>query len=180
MSYPFVLAATDHCYLPVLYKLQDSTAHQYLERRFDQKVRLFATGSYIILTCLYLAIVVYAPSLALAQVTGLQVDLSILVTFTVCIFYTSIGGIKAVIWTNVFQAFCMLVSCLVVVIVGEGLVGGSGVVFRDSYAYDRIEIFNMDYSLLTRHTFWSQTVGGYFTWMTIYAVNQTMIQRYCE
>ena len=36
----------------------------------------------------------------------------------------------------------------------------------------------MDPSLLTRHTFWSQTVGGYFTWMTIYAVNQTMIQRY--
>ena len=125
-----------------------------------------------------MAIVVYAPSLALAQVTGLQVDLSILVTFTLCIFYTSLGGIKAVIWTNVFQAFCMITSCLVVVIVGEGLVGGPGVVFKDSYTQRRIEIFNMDPSLLTRHTFWSQTVGGYFTWMTIYAVNQTMIQRY--
>ena len=65
-----------------------------------------------------------------------------------------------------------------VVIVGEGLVGGPGVVFKDSYTHGRIEIFNMDPSLLTRHTFWSQTVGGYFTWMTIYAVNQTMIQRY--
>ena len=55
------------------------------------------------LTSLYLAIVVYAPSLALSQVTGLNVDLAILITFAVCIFYTSLGGIKAVIWTNVFQ-----------------------------------------------------------------------------
>ena len=139
---------------------------------------MFATLSYIILTSLYLAIVVYAPSLALSQVTGLNVDLSIFITFSVCIFYTSLGGIKAVIWTNVFQAFCMLFSCLVVVIVGEKVVGGPGRVFDVNYDNDRIEIFNLDLSLLTRHTFWSQTVGGYFTWMTIYAVNQTMIQRY--
>ena len=52
---------------------------------------------------LYMGIVVYAPSLALSQVTGLNVDLAILITFAVCIFYTSLGGIKAVIWTNVFQ-----------------------------------------------------------------------------
>jgi Na+/proline symporter len=58
---------------------------------------------FIFLTCLYLAIVVYAPALALAQVTGMNTDLSIGLTFLVCIFYTAIGGIKAVIWTNVFQ-----------------------------------------------------------------------------
>ena len=72
----------------------------------------------------------------------------------------------------------MLGSCLVVVMVGEKVVGGPGRVFDVSYHHNRIEIFTMDLSLLTRHTFWSQTVGGYFTWMTIYAVNQTMIQRY--
>ena len=72
----------------------------------------------------------------------------------------------------------MLLSSLAVVIVGERLVGGAGKVFEVSYQHGRVEIFNLSPSLLTRHTFWSQTVGGYFTWMTIYAVNQTMIQRY--
>ena len=66
-------------------------------------MRIFASLSFILLSSLYLAIVVYAPSLALSQVTGLNVDLAILITFAVCIFYTSLGGIKAVIWTNVFQ-----------------------------------------------------------------------------
>ena len=121
---------------------------------------------------------VYAPSLALAQVTGLDMDLSIALTFLVCMVYTTIGGLKAVIWTNVFQAMCMLFSSLVVVILGDIAVGGSEKVFKLNYESKRIELFNLDPSILTRHTFWSQAVGGYFTWMTIYGINQTMIQRY--
>ena len=117
-------------------------------------------------------------ALALAQVTGLNMDLSIGLTFLVCIFYTCLGGIKAVIWTNVFQAVCMITSCLIVVILGEkSIEGGSETVFKLSFESKRIELFNFDPSILVRHTFWSQVVGGYFTWMTIYGINQTMIQR---
>ena len=130
------------------------------------------------LTCVYLAIVVYAPALALAQVTGLNMDLSIGLTFVVCIFYTSLGGLKAVIWTNVFQALCMISSCLVVVILGEKQIkGGAEQVFKVSYESKRIELFEFDPSIFVRHAFWSQVFGGYFTWMTIYGINQTMIQR---
>ena len=71
----------------------------------------------------------------------------------------------------------MLSSCLAVVIIGERAVGGSEEVFKANYESGRIELFNFDPSILTRHTFWSQVVGGYFTWMTIYGINQTMIQR---
>ena len=177
-SYPFVVAATAHIYLPVYFKIQAKSVHYYLELRFNRAVRLFASVCFIMLTCVYLAIVVYAPALALAQVTGLNMDLSIGLTFVVCIFYAALGGLKAVIWTNVFQALCMITSCLIVVIIGENAVGGSEKVFKLSYESKRIELFNLDPSILVRHTFWSQVVGGYFTWMTIYAVNQTMIQRY--
>ena len=91
-------------YFLVFFKSNFHFQCRYLEKRFESRaVRLFAATCFILLTCLYLAIVVYAPSLALSQVTGLNIDLSIVLTFAVCIFYTSIGGIKAVIWTNVFQ-----------------------------------------------------------------------------
>ena len=178
LSYPFVVAATAHVYLPVYFKLQAKSVHYYLELRFNRAVRIFASVCFIMLTCLYLAIVVYAPALALAQVTGMDMNLSIGLTFLVCIFYTALGGIKAVIWTNVFQALCMITSCLVVVILGEEASGGSAKVFELSYKSKRIELFNFDPSILVRHTFWSQVVGGYFTWMTIYGINQTMVQRY--
>ena len=41
-----------------------------------------------------------------------------------------------------------------------------------------MELFNLDPSILVRHTFWSQLIGGYFAWMTMYGVSQTMVQRY--
>ncbi len=72
----------------------------------------------------------------------------------------------------------MLTSSLAVVILGEMTVGGSERVFERNFVSKRIELFHLDPSILVRHTFWSQVVGGYFTWMTIYGVNQTMIQRY--
>ncbi len=56
-----------------LFSMQYRSAHEYLEHRFSRPVRLFASVCFILLTCLYLAIVVYAPSLALSQVTGMQV-----------------------------------------------------------------------------------------------------------
>ena len=55
----------------------------------------------------------------------------------VCIFYTTIGGLKAVIWTNVFQAGCMFFSSLTVVIIGEYAVGGSAEVFRSGLGLGR-------------------------------------------
>ena len=51
----------------------------------------------------YMAIVVYAPALALAQVTGLNVHISVSLICFVCIFYTTLGGMKAVLWTDALQ-----------------------------------------------------------------------------
>jgi len=62
----------------------------------------------------------------------------------------------------------MFFSSLVVVIIGDLAVGGSEEVFRLSYESKRIEMFNFDPSILVRHTFWSQAVGGYFTWCQFY------------
>ena len=65
-----------------------------------------------------------------------------------------------------------------VIHLGEQAVGGSEVVFKLSYESNRMELFNLDPSILVRHTFWSQLIGGYFAWMTMYGVSQTMVQRY--
>ena len=59
--------------------------------------------AYIVQTTLYMGVVVYAPSLALQAVTGLDKTVSILVIGLVCTFYSTIGGMKAVLITDVFQ-----------------------------------------------------------------------------
>lgn len=127
---------------------------------------------------LYMSIVLYAPSLALSQVTGIRVWTSVLSIGVVCTFYTTIGGIKAVIWTDLFQVLMMFAAMFAVAIKGIADEGGIEKVWMTNYNGSRIEFFNFDTSPLTRHTVWSLVIGGYFTWLSIYAVNQAMVQRY--
>jgi sodium-coupled monocarboxylate transporter 8/12 len=76
---------------------------QYLELRFGQVTRLAASVAFSLQMILYMGIVLYAPALALEAVTGLSKTLSGLIIGLVCTFYSTIGGMKAVIITDVFQ-----------------------------------------------------------------------------
>jgi sodium-coupled monocarboxylate transporter 8/12 len=76
---------------------------QYLELRFGQVARLVASLAFSLQMILYMGIVLYAPALALEAVTGLSKTLSVLSIGLVCTFYSTIGGMKAVVVTDVFQ-----------------------------------------------------------------------------
>lgn len=60
---------------------------------------------------------------------------------TICVFYTMIGGIKAVVWTDVIQATVMVSSCVLVVVLGVSKVGGLSEVWRRAEEGNRIEFF---------------------------------------
>ena len=62
--------------------------------RFGQHVKMICGGVFALSMMLYIAIVVYTPALALEQVVGLNVDLSCASIFVICVFYTSVGGMK--------------------------------------------------------------------------------------
>ena len=178
LSYPLVMASAAMFYLPVFWKLNVSTSYEYLEWRFNRHVRALASACFVLQMVLYMAIVVYTPALAMSQVTGFHVDAASAVIFLVCIFYTAIGGIKAVMWTDTFQATVMFGSFLAVIIKGNYDAGGAQQVFDHNYQTGRIELFNFDFDMTNRHTVWCLLIGGYFTWISIYGINQTQVQRY--
>merc|ERR1719427_1945879 len=170
LAYPFVMGATAHMFLPVYERLQVATSYQYLELRFGKSVRLLAACCFTIQMTMYMAIVVYAPAFPL--------DIAVVVIFVVCIFYSAIGGIKAVMWTDTFQAVCMFGSFLAIIIKGNIDAGGASRVFDVNYQSGRVELFNFDPDPRQRHTVWSLVIGGFFTWISIYGINQTQVQRY--
>ena len=88
----------------------------------------------------------------------------------VCTFYSTLGGIKAVLITDVFQSLLMFLGIGAVVFGGTFVLGGINEVFY--LAQDRLEFFNMTIDPTVRHTFWTQSVGGMFIFLSIYAVNQ--------
>ena len=81
----------------------DKSTYEYLNLRFGNATRMMAVIAFLIQTALYLGIVIYAPALALANTTGMDLWGAVVGTGLVCTLYTTLGGMKAVIWTSVFQ-----------------------------------------------------------------------------
>lgn len=90
-------------FIPVFYRLNVTSIYEYLELRFNKVVRMSAVIISVISGFIYMSFVIYAPALAISSITNLSLDLSIIVIGAVCTFYSSLGGIKAVIWADVFQ-----------------------------------------------------------------------------
>lgn len=124
---------------------------------------------------LYMGIVLYAPALALSAVTGLSKWTSILSLGLVCSFYSTIGGMKAVLWTDVFQSVLIFFAILIVLLKGFLDAGDLKHVLQS--VSSRLEFFRLDLDPTVRHTFWTQVIGGVFTFTAIYGVNQAQVQR---
>ncbi|KAM9515871.1 sodium/iodide cotransporter isoform 4-T6 [Guaruba guarouba] len=169
---------TAKLFLPVFYRLGLTSTYEYLERRFSRSVRLCGTLQYVMATMLYTGIVIYAPALILNQVTGLDIWASLLSTGVICTFYTTIGGMKAVIWTDVFQVFVMLSGFLAIIIRGVLLVGGPTMVLTIAANGSRMNLADFNPDPRSRYTVWTFLVGGTLVWLSMYGVNQAQVQRY--
>ncbi|XP_063800401.1 sodium-coupled monocarboxylate transporter 2 [Pseudophryne corroboree] len=177
ISYTFVIIFSAELFVPVFYRSGITSTYEYLELRFNRAVRYTATIIYIVQTILYTGVVIYAPALALNQVTGFNLWGSVFATGIVCTFYCTLGGLKAVVWTDAFQMVVMVVGFLSVLIEGTIQNGGPSKIWQTAINGSRLDIADFDTDPLRRHTFWTIAVGGTFTWLGIYGVNQSTIQR---
>jgi len=164
-------------FLPVYYNLRLTSSYEYLERRFSFSVRMLGSIVFVVQTVLYTAIVLYGPSLTLESVTGFPLWLSTVLTGLVCTFYTTVGGMKAVIWTDVFQGIVMLVGMTTIIIVGTLKVGSLGKVFDIAYKGHRLDV-DLSIDPTHRSTLWAFLIGGVFQMLPVYATNQTAVQRF--
>ncbi|TMW53134.1 hypothetical protein DOY81_001862 [Sarcophaga bullata] len=156
-------------YLPVFHNLSITSTYEYLESRFDRRLRMFGSVMFTIMNIGYLPIVIYVPALAFNQVTGVAVHT---ITPIVC------GGLKAVVWTDVVQTVSMVGALILVAIKGSMDVGGASNVFQEAWDSGRLELPDLNINPTIRHTLWSQLIGGVFYWTQTNAVSQNMIQRY--
>lgn len=111
-------------YLPVFYELQLTSSFEYLELRFDKSVRRVASLIYAISIIIFVPIIVYVPALAFSQVSGINLHFITLVTSLICVFYTTVGGLKAVVWTDTLQFVLMIGAVCCVIFLGLRETGG--------------------------------------------------------
>ncbi|MBM4036157.1 MAG: sodium/solute symporter, partial [Planctomycetes bacterium] len=155
------------------------SVYQYLEQRIHVSARLLASLSFIIFSVARMGLVLYLPALAFSIVTGADLLATIVVMGAVVTAYTAIGGIEAVVWTDVAQAFFIVVGAVlsVVFILGDTGLAEFG---RVTAAFHKFRLAEPDFpsaSLTQAVALWL-VLETIFQTVRIYGTQQDMTQRY--
>lgn len=166
-------------FMPFYHKLKVVSAYEYLERRFNLPVRLLASGIFIFWRLCWMATAVYVPSLVLSVVTGLPLISMILVMGILATFYTTLGGMKAVIWTDVIQAVVLWGGIgMTIFILIKSMPNGAADIWQIAKAAGRTQLLDFQFSFTNRVTFWGLLVGPFFVLCSFYGADQVTLQRY--
>lgn len=112
---------------------------QYLQKRFGTAARLTASFVFLLQLLFYTGVVLYAPALALEATTGISTAASVIGIGLVCTFYSTIGGIKAVLVTDVFQSLLMFAAVIAVIVTAAVDTGGLDRIWQIALEGSRIE-----------------------------------------
>jgi SSS family transporter len=168
-----------YVFLPFFRQLNLTCAYEYLELRFNLSMRLFGSASFIIFQIARTGIVLYLPALAMSTVSNLDISVCIICMGLLTIAITFLGGMEAVIWTDVAQTIILLTAALLSLIVILCRLDGSllhnlEIAAEAGKFYPPIS-FAWDWS---QETFWVILIGNCFTTLSSYTSNQEVIQRF--
>jgi len=169
-------------YLPFYRRLNVTSAYEYLERRFNVAVRLLGSGAFVLFQLGRMGVVLALPAMALSAVTGVDIYLCIVVMGVLATLYTVLGGIEAVIWTDVLQVFVLLGGALLsLLLIAGGMEGGfmesAGDIVAMGAAEDKFHAFNLTWDIATT-ALWIVIVGRLLEQLVPYTSDQTVVQRY--
>ena len=164
--------------VPAFRRIDVTTAYEWLEHRFHWSLRLAASALYMLFQVARVAVVTLLPALALAAVTGLDVTTCILVMGVICILYTVLGGIEAVIWSDVIQAIVLFGGGFWALgIMISGSEGGLAGMVTDASAAGKLRLADLSVDL-TGPSLLVIVLGGIFSNIIPYASDQSVVQRY--
>ncbi|QFZ55623.1 sodium/solute symporter [Oceanihabitans sp. IOP_32] len=164
-------------YLPFFRKLKVTTAYEYLEKRFHISVRMFGSLSFVLFQLARMGIVVYLPALAIATVVGIDIYFAIILMGILAIVYTYMGGMEAVIWTDVVQVIVLMAGLIVGLIFISIEIGDVGYIFETAYNDGKMQMFDFRFSF-TEVVTWSLFLGTFAANFAPYTTDQAVVQRY--
>ncbi|CAN5466884.1 sodium/solute symporter [soil metagenome] len=164
-------------YLPFFRRLNITTAYEYLEKRFSLAVRLFGSLSFIIFQLERMSVMVFLPALVITAIIGIDIYLAIVLMGIFSIVYTVMGGMEAVIWTDVIQVVVLVFGILYSLGFIIMHVGGVGVIYDIAMTDSKLLMFDWRFSMTDLVT-WSIFLGTFALQFGPYTTDQAVIQRY--
>ena len=165
-------------YLPFFRRLRVASAYEYLERRFNAAVRLFASGAYVAFMVSRVAIVTLLPALALNAMTGVSIDACILVCGAATIVYCAFGGFEAVVWSDFVQGIVLVSGALAIFFaLVHGTDGGLAGAWALASTHGKTKLLDLRF-LSTEPVLWVVLVLAVVENLSSYTSDQCVIQRY--
>ena len=157
-------------------RMHFTTAYEYLEARFNLPVRLLGSTLFLLTKIGWMATLLYALSLVITELTGIPIVTCIILIGCFSTLYTFLGGMRAVIWTDVIQFFVFFLGiCAVFWVTFKG-VGGVAAAADIALDAGKMHVsFSLDPTV--RITFWGAIVGFGFTALASYGTDQLTLQR---
>lgn len=187
-SMPLGVLIAAYYFLPFFRRNNVTSAYEYLEHRFGPSVRVYGGITFIFAQLVRVSIILYLVSLLLHEITGFSIVTNILISGVFVAFYTIMGGINAVIWTDVIQTIILVLGGLLTLgVIINHLPGGLGQIFSVAISDGKLSLAEMTSSgfrsidwnfSITRKTGTMLFLVGLTSWLTEYSANQNTVQRY--
>ena len=168
-------------FIPIYHRLKVYTAYEFLEERFDLRTRTLTAILFLVQRGLAAGITIYAPAIILSVVLGWNLKILILLIGFVVIFYTLIGGTRAVNVTQKQQMFIIffgMISAFVFIINSFPADVGFVKALTIAGATGKLDVIDFSLDLNNRYTFWSGITGGLFLALSYFGTDQSQVQRY--
>lgn len=177
MMMPVVAPFIIYLFLPFYRRLNVTTSYEYIYRRFGPHARYCVSGLFVCARLGWLGTVVYAPAVAISAVTNIPLWLAIIMMGALATAYTVLGGLTAVIWTDVAQFLVLTGGALTVAIsLAVNVPGGVPEILRIANEGGRLSLLEWMPSL-TQMTVGAVAVSYFFNFMHDYGVDQVAVQR---
>ncbi len=179
VTFTLMTPVVAYVFIPVFRRLECETAYHYLEKRFHVSIRCLASGLFILLRIAWMASATYAASLVVSTVAGVEQIHVIIVLGLVAIVYTIIGGLRAVMWTDVIQFFIFALTIGITLFLIVSKSGMSAGEFTDHYFSGRDGIMvNFELSMTLSMGSWAILIGVFLEALSAFGADQVAVQRY--
>ena len=168
-------------FIPIFQKLNVYTAYEYLEKRFDIKTRMLTAFLFLIQRGISTGITIYAPSIVLSSILGVNITYTTLFIGSIVIMYTVYGGTKAVSFTQLFQMiiifgglFCAAFMVINMLPADIGFVDALHIAGK----MEKLNLVDTSFDWNNKYNIWSGIIGGFFLQLSYFGTDQSQAGRY--
>ena len=178
ISFVIPLIIAIFVFIPFYRKNNLSTAYEFLEKRYGAWARFYTSGILVINQLFFVGTVLYMVCLPIQVATGWNLYLIIVIFAIIVAFYTVLGGLEAVIWTDVIQGIALFLGAIITVpIICHYLPGGFSQIIEQARLDNKMSLGSLEPTFVGKN-FWVMFITGMAGYLVVYSTNQTYIQRY--